>query len=198
MLTPTPEQLIQLKKTTIAVYPLPENDWEAFSAGWQLLRPGKKQTLTVAGNVERYLYFILDGTQRIFSLDDQDRESTLLFTYAPSFGGVIDSFLLQQPSCYYFETLSPSEVLVLPYDKLDALMKDRMAINQFVSRALIISLSGLLERITELQSFTSEEKFRRLLRRSPHILQIIPQKYLANYIGIDSTNFSKLMNRVKI
>lgn len=198
MLTPTPDQIMLLKKTADAIYPLPANDWEAFSASWQLLRPGKKQTLTVAGNVERYLYFILDGTQRIFSLDDKDRESTLLFTYAPSFGGVIDSYLLQQPSCYYFETLSPSEVLVLPYPKLAALMEERRTISQFVSRALIISLSGLLERITELQSFTSEEKFRRLLQRSPHILQIIPQKYLANYIGIDSTNFSKLMNRVKI
>jgi hypothetical protein len=36
------------------------------------------------------------------------------------------------------------------------------------------------------------------LQRSPHILQLVPHKYLANYLGIDATNFSKLLNRVRI
>lgn len=61
-----------------------------------------------------------------------------------------------------------------------------------------MALSGVLERIMELQCFTSEQKFKQLLTRSPHILQLVPHKYLANYIGIDATNFSKLINKTKI
>ncbi len=60
------------------------------------------------------------------------------------------------------------------------------------------ALSGVMERLVEVQAFSSEERFRSLLRRSPHILQLVPHKYLANYLGIDATNFSKLLNRVKI
>lgn len=192
------EELQVLKKTVDTIYSLPENDWDAFAACWQRLSIGKQQTLTVAGSVERNLYFVIEGTQRIFSLDDKDREATLLFTYPPSFGGVIDSLFMQKPSRYYFETLSPSVLLVLPYNKFITLMEESKAINTFVAKSLIMSLSGLLERLTELQSLSSEEKFKKLLQRSPHILQLIPQKYLANYIGIDATNFSKLMNKVKI
>ncbi|MFY8003928.1 MAG: Crp/Fnr family transcriptional regulator [Chitinophagaceae bacterium] len=192
------EELQVLKKTVDTIYSLPENDWDAFAACWQRLSIGKQQTLTVAGSVERNLYFVIEGTQRIFSLDDKDREATLLFTYPPSFGGVIDSLFMQKPSRYYFETLSASVLLVLPYNKFITLMEESKAINTFVAKSLIMSLSGLLERLTELQSLSSEEKFKKLLQRSPHILQLIPQKYLANYIGIDATNFSKLMNKVKI
>jgi len=191
------EELQVLKKTVDTIYSLPENDWDAFAACWQRLSIGKQQTLTVAGSVERNLYFVIEGTQRIFSLDDKDREATLLFTYPPSFGGVIDSLFMQKPSRYYFETLSASVLLVLPYNKFITLMEESKAINTFVAKSLIMSLSGLLERLTELQSLSSEEKFKKLLQRSPHILQLIPQKYLANYIGIDATNFSKLMNKVK-
>ena len=198
MTRPSDKALYSLKKTIDAVYPISGDDWTAFSDCWQELTVGKNQTITVAGSVERHLYFIVDGVQRVVYLDEKDREATLLFTYAPSFGGIIDSLLLQQPSRYYYETLSSSVLLAVSYDKLSKLIDERTAINKFVTKALTISLSGLLERLAELQSLTSEEKFRKLLKRSPHILQLVPQRYLASYIGIDATNFSKLMNRVRI
>jgi CRP-like cAMP-binding protein len=199
MTKPTAQDFAMLKKTVDAVYQLPDEDWIAFSDCWFKISVGKNQTLTVAGNIEAYLYFVVEGVQRIFFLDDKkDREATLIFTYSPSFGGVIDSLLSQQPSRYYYETLSPSVLLVIPQDKFLALTNKSPALNKFVTKALTISLSGVLEGMMERQLFTSEEKFRKLLQRSPHILQLVPQKYLANYIGIDATNFSKLMNTVKI
>ena len=36
------------------------------------------------------------------------------------------------------------------------------------------------------------------IEQIPHLLQLVPHKYLANYIGIDATNFSKLINSVRI
>jgi hypothetical protein len=77
-------------------------------------------------------------------------------------------------------------------------MEKYRAIENLVRQGVTVSLSGLLERLVELQCYSSEQRFRKLLQRSPHILQLIPHKYLANYIGIDATNFSKLINTVRI
>jgi len=187
-----------LQKTITAVQPLSEEDWVAFVRPWKLQTLARKQTITVPGDRESHLYFVTEGVQRIFYLDEQEREATLIFTYAPSFGGVIDSLLLGTPSRYYYETLTASSFLQLSQSDLQELMKTRPAIEAFVRKALNISLSGLLERLAELQCFSSEEKFRKLLKRSPHILQLVPHKYLANYLGINATNFSKLINSVRI
>jgi CRP-like cAMP-binding protein len=191
-------ELELLQKAVDAVQPLPEAAWQDFSSKWKTVTVARKQTLTAAGEKEKYLYFVLGGVQRVFYLDDEGREATLVFTYAPSFGGVIDALLLQQPSNYYYESLSQSRFLQLSFTDLSALMQEHVAVENFVRKALTFSLSGLLERLVELQSFSSEEKFRKLLRRSPHVLQLVPQKYLANYLGMDATNFSKLMNSVRI
>jgi len=191
-------ELELLRKTVDAVYALPPDDWEVFAASWRLKAVSRKQVLTVAGQQENYLYFITSGVQRIFHLDEQGREATVLFTYAPSFGGVIDSLLLQKPSKYYYETLSGSTFLQLSFRELESMMKTRPSIDAFIRKALSISLSGLLERIVDLQCYSSEEKFRKLLQRSPHILQLVPHKYLASYLGMDATNFSKLLNSVRI
>jgi hypothetical protein len=141
---------------------------------------------------------VAEGVQRVYYFDDQQREATLVFMYPPSFGGVIDSLLLQKPSRYYFETLTPSKFLRATANDLFEQMKKSKDIQKLVQKGTTQTLSGLLERMVELQCYSSEEKFKTLLKRSPHILNLVPHKYIANYIGIDATNFSKLLNQVKI
>jgi len=177
---------------------LPEEDWALLATIWTRVTARRKEILTQAGDTERYLYFVEEGVQRVFYHDDQSREATLVFTYAPSFGGVLDSLLMQQPSRYYYETLTPSAFLRASFADFQRLIDARPAISAMVRQSLNVTLAGVLERLVELQCYSSEDKFKRLLQRSPHILQLVPHKYLANYLGIDATNFSKLLNRVRI
>jgi len=141
---------------------------------------------------------VVEGVQRVYYFDEKNREATVVFTYAPSFGGVLDALLLQQPSRYFYETLTPSLFLRTPFNELQKLMEIKPAVERMVRQGITLSLSGVMERLVELQCYTSEERFRKLLQRSPHMLQRVPHKYLANYLGIDPTNFSKLVNRVKM
>jgi CRP-like cAMP-binding protein len=192
------EALTQLQQLATAIHPLSATEWEAFAALWKPFTAKRKTILTVASEKEKYLYFIAEGVQRMYYFDEQDREATILFTYAPSFGGVLDAGLLQQPSRYFYETLTPSQFLRTSYPELHQAMQHHTGIEILIRQGLTIALSGVLERLVELQCFSSEEKFKTLLRRSPHILGLVPHKYLANYLGINATNFSKLMNSIRI
>jgi CRP-like cAMP-binding protein len=192
------DNLTLLRQITDAVQPLSDDEWEAFASIWVPFTAKRKETITVTGDIERYLYFVVEGVQRVYYFDDQDREATIVFTYAPSFGGVLDSLMQQTPSRYFYETLTPSVFLKAPIAELQMLMQAHTNIGLLVRNGITHALSGIMERLVELQCFSSEERFRQLLKRSPHILQLVPHKYLANYLGIDPTNFSKLMNRVKI
>lgn len=187
-----------LKQTSFAINQLSQDEWASFSAIWKPLTCKRKEQLTLAGNTEKYLYFVYEGVQRVYYIDDEGHEATIVFTYAPSFGGVIDSFMLQQPSKYYYETLTPSKFLIASENDINKVSFQYADIEVLIKRGVSMALSGVLERIMELQCFTSEQKFKQLLNRSPHILQLVPHKYLANYIGIDATNFSKLLNKTKI
>lgn len=154
--------------------------------------------LTVAGETEKHLYFVLEGLQRAFYIGDDNQEGTIVFTYPPSFSGVADSFLTQTPSKFFFETLTASKFLRTTYKQIEGLMELYPAIQAMILKTTAFALKGVLERQIELQCFSAEEKFRTLLRRSPHVLQIIPHKYLASYLGIDPATFSKLLSTVRI
>jgi CRP-like cAMP-binding protein len=188
----------QLQQLVTSIHPFTDVEWDTFGELWKPFEAKRKEQITIPGQTEKYLYFVLEGVQRIFYFDDQNREATLVFTYAPSFGGVLDSMIHKAPSKYYYETLTSSTFLRAPFHEIETLSKEIVGINILLRKGLAQALSGLLERLVEVQSFSSEERFKKLLTRSPHILQLVPHKYLANYLGMDPTNFSKLLNKVKI
>src|SRR5918993_863223 len=94
-----------LLKTIESLKPFTPEARQDFLSIWSEHQVKRKDIITPAGEVEKYLYFVTDGVQRIVYQDDHDRESTLVFSYPPSFGGSIDSFFLQKPSPYSFEAL---------------------------------------------------------------------------------------------
>jgi len=193
-----PDSKLILQKTINNIHPLSEEDFECFYALLKPFSAKRKEVLTLAGTEEKYLYFVIEGLQRMYYLDEQNREATLLFTYWGNFGGVLDSMMNHKPSKFYYETLSPSSFLRASFQQVESLAKNNYEIELLLRKGLIGAFSGVLERLVEIQCFSSEEKYKQLLKRSPHILQIVPHKYLANYIGIDASNFSKLVNSVKM
>ena len=193
-----PVETTPLRKFISSVYPLKETEMERFLESWQPFTCKRKTILTAAGETERYLYFVLEGVQRAFFVGNERQEATIVFTYPPSFSGVADSFLTQTPSKYFLETLTNGRFLKISYQKLNDLMNEFPVIQRMVLQLSAIALKGVLERQIELQCFSAEERFKTLMARSPHVLQIIPHKYLASYLGIDPTTFSKLLGYVRI
>jgi CRP-like cAMP-binding protein len=194
----TQTALSQLETLVRQILPLEEAEWGDFAAIWQPFEAKRKVILTAAGDTEKYVYFVLKGVQRAYALSDDGREATLVFTYPYSFSGVADSFLAQQPSRYFFETLTPSVFLRTSFRQLDEVMLRHHAVERMIRLAVSHTLAGVLVRQIELQSFSAEQRFRALMKRSPHILNLVPHKYLASYLGMDATNFSKFLGSIKL
>jgi CRP-like cAMP-binding protein len=196
--TASTSQIEVLQSFVRKIHPMGDEAEQAFSAIWHTVTVKRKTMLLSPGQTERHVYFVLEGVQRAYFMDDEGRETTIVFTYPYSFSGVADSFLTQAPSIYFFETLTQSLFLRADYASFQEVMNRYPGAERMIRNATAFALKGALERQVELSAFTAEKKFTTLLRRSPHLLQLVPQKYLASYAGIDEATFSKLMKRVRI
>jgi CRP-like cAMP-binding protein len=192
------QALSALKEFLYTIHPLSDEAWQAFASGWQLFSAKRKTVLTPAGETERHLYFVLEGVQRAFYQSEGNREVTIVFTYPPSFSGVADSFLTQTPSAYFLETLTASRFLRTGHVHVMQMMQDLPMIRELIFKVTAMTLKGVLRRQIELQCYSNEEKFKTLMSRSPHLLNLVPHKYIASYLGMDATNFSKLLGTVRI
>jgi len=186
-----------LKKQLETFYPLDEPAIAAFAPLWQEVSFKRKEIISPKGERELYLYLVLEGVQHAVC-SNGDKEATLIFTYPHSFSGLIDSLLLQQPANYYLQAITHSRMLRIHYNQLMILLKQHRSIETWLWNALTQVLAGTLQRQTELLTYAADEKFTTLLKRSPQVLNMIPHKYLASYIGVDATTFSKMLGRIRI
>lgn len=188
-----------LRQFLQVIHPLDEAVWADFAPCWQPVVYKRKTILTAAGETERSLYFVLEGIQRGFYLGPEGRqEATIVFTYPPSFSGIADSFLTQTPSTFYLETLTASRMLRISHDTFQQMCERHPPLQEMTFRMTAQILKGILLRQAEMQCFTAEEKFRSFLTRSPHMLHLVPHKYLASYLSIDPSTFSRLLASVKL
>lgn len=177
----------------LAIHPLEADALHALLRGWQEVSFRRNEVLTQPGQVQRDMLFILEGLQRSYYIKD-GREYVIAFTYPPSFSGIPESFLTRQPSRYFLQAVTDGAMLKLPWERLEAACQEFPSIERLLRQATAQVLGGLVQRHYELLAFTMEERFMAFMERSAHLINLVPHKQLASYLGMDPTNFSKLLN----
>lgn len=156
----------------------------------------KGEFITLEGQIQRELYFVNSGVQMSF-FDTNKSIHVIAFTYPPNLCAIPESFQLQTPSKHFLTCLSDSELEYITFDDLQKLFDRSQSIERLFRKMTESLLAGVLNRHIELHVLTIEERFKAFCQRSPHLLQLVPHKYIASYLGINSTNFSKLFNNVR-
>ncbi len=169
---------------------------EALLSAFKAVDYPRRALLTEAGQTERYLYYVLEGVQRSYFFH-RGKDITFQFTYEGDFTGIPESFLLQQPSRFYLECLSPSRLLRLAQPDFQQLCKAYPELIDYRRRGVEYVLDRIILKQQNLMAMDAEERLRAFLQRSGHLLQQIPQKYIASYLSMSEATFSKLLNNVR-
>lgn len=156
----------------------------------------KNEDIITPGQVQRHLYFVEEGVQMSF-FESGKKLHVMAFTYPPGICAIPESFTNQAPSEYFLRCLTPTKMHGIHFDDLQSALGKSHHLERTFRIATEQVLNGVLLRHRELHTLSMEERFRGFCKRSPHLLQTVPHKYIAAYLGIDPTNFSKLFNSVK-
>lgn len=158
---------------------------------FQLKSLTKGEHLVVEGQACRYLCFINQGTLRYYYLKEGTEISTW-FCFSEEFVTAFESFVLQVPSKEAIAATSSCELLCISYQSYTKLLRESL-IWEKVSRVLTIHYAIQQERrIYMLQTLNAKEKYQYLLTHYPHIIQAIPGKYIASYLGISRETLSRI------
>lgn len=156
----------------------------------------KGDFITVPGQVQKELYFVKSGVQMSY-FDGCGKTQVIAFTYFPNLCAIPESFSFQIPSKHFLISLTDSELEYITFEELQQLFDQSQQLERLFRKMTEFVLAGIINRHIELHCLTIEERYKTFCRRSPNLLQLVPHKYIASYLGINPTNFSKLFNHVK-
>lgn len=169
---------------------------QLFLEQWAPITLGRNETITAEGQVERYMYFVIEGIQKSVYVNN-GKENVIAFTYPDSFTGVPDSLLTQTPSKCHLVTISKSKLLKISEEAFFKGLSTYRPLEVFYFNSMKYVLAGTIERLYELQALSMEQKFTAFYHRSKHLINQIPRKDIASYLNIDPTNLSKLLSGLK-
>jgi CRP-like cAMP-binding protein len=156
----------------------------------------KKTVLLREGEICQFEGYIQKGCVRVYYLDDNGFEVTILFAIEDWWISDIASFQEQKPSKLYIETLEDSEIYMLnPTTKEELLQK----IPKFerVFRMLVQrNLFTLQNRLVNTISKSASDRYLEFIKVYPSISQRVAQYYIASYLGVSKEFVSTIRKRL--
>ena len=145
----------------------------------------------------RQIAYINKGTLRTYYNNDKAEETTSCFCTENNFTTSYRSFILQQPSHLSIQALEDTELFVIDYEHLQKLYSTS-PIWQNVGRIITEKEYIVMEQYASvLSNETAKEKYLRLLKEQPQIIQKVPVKHIASYLGITTRTLSRIRREIK-
>jgi CRP-like cAMP-binding protein len=152
---------------------------------------GRGDYLLREGETEYHFYRVETGAVRIFRLTETEEQS-IRFGYAGSLVTSISSFLTGTPSGFFIQALRKTTVLSVHKNRLDEYLAANPHAWGNYAGLLAATITGQLERETDLLTAAPAERLQRVLQRSPRLFQEIPLKYIASYLRMTPETLSRL------
>jgi CRP-like cAMP-binding protein len=158
----------------------------------------KGELLVKEGVINKNFFIIISGLLRTYVLTSRGEERTVRLTTEREISGSYASILLNKPSNEYVQALEPGTVAIIDSDKIDRLAKNHARLLQLQNTQLKNTLAETVERVHFFTVLSPEERLLDIQKNSPDLVQRVPQKYLASYIGVTTVSFSRIKARLSL
>jgi len=189
-----------LQKAITSISPLSEESRHAFMEAWKNWKTTKDFFLLKENTVSDYIYFIKKGVARIYYYknarpDDREgrgKEITEWLALDEQFFLSITSFFQRTPSHLIIQTIEPSEVYGIHHDDFMKLADKYHDVERLLRKMVTGSLILSQIRMDSIQFESAQQRYERLLEKTPQIVQRVPLTYIASFLGITLETLSRI------
>jgi CRP-like cAMP-binding protein len=175
---------------------LTELEKEAIEQNFKPVKIKRKDFLLKEEMVCDFVAFLHLGIIRHYHIKDGN-EITCDITLHNNFITDFKSLTQNSPSTYYFQILKDAELYLIKKNDLFRIYAEhrnieslgRIMAEQIAMRTIDIAMSLSCEK--------PEERVYKLIKQRPELFQEVPQKYLANLLGISPESLSRIRARRK-
>ena len=156
----------------------------------------KNEMILQEGKVSNYCSWIIKGlTRSYYTRDGEDITTKFLWD-----GGCITSvysYYSRKPGNENIVALEHTLLASLHYDHMQYLFKTYPSFN-IIGRVITEQYLYMLEiEVYNLRKQKAEDRYQFIVKHFPHLLQRVPLKYLATYLGINLETLSRIRAKAR-
>ena len=174
------------------VLPMSPDRAEQVVAKFNPVKIKRGEFLLKAGAVCNASHFMGKGIARSYAYDLHRNEVTTAFYPANSYTSDLLSFFKRTPAREYIQAITDCETWSITYEDMQASFHAIPEFREFGRLNIVNQYSLLKERMLSNLQEPAEKRYYDLIRAHPEILQQVPLKYIASYLGIADTSLSRI------
>jgi len=149
-----------------------------------------------AGQVCNQKAYVNKGSARTYTLDERGNEHIIFFAFEDWWLGDLESYHTQQPGKLYIQAMEDCELLCISKTDFDQLQLQIPALKEWDVAKKARAHFATVNRLMDVKTFSSEERYLQLLEKHPQIFQRIPLQYIASYLDIEPPSLSRMRKRI--
>lgn len=156
----------------------------------------KNEIIEEAGRVPDYLYYIVSGYLRLFYTDENGNEITTHINCPPGFFTSYSDFINSTVSENNVASITDCELLRISKENLDRLVNESQAMKDFSISVFQQSITYNENRSRELSVLNAEQRYLKLMKDFPEIIQNVPIQYIASFLGMKPESLSRIRRKI--
>lgn len=169
---------------------------EAVVNGFKLQLFKKNDTLVQEGKTSKHIGFVNSGMFQYFVIKDGEERTTYV-NIANTWLASVLSFVSETPAQENIRALSDGSVYMISKTTLKQLVNDIPPFKDFYIVLLEQSICGIDASRHDLIVLTAEQRYAKMLKTEPHLLQQIPLQHLASMLGVTPRHLSRIRNNIR-
>lgn len=150
----------------------------------------KNTIIQKPGTTCKTIYFVSDGVARIFYWKE-DQDITEHFAFNDNIIIRAESLFQNQPTPKGIHAITPVQLVSIEADALFSLFPAYPNIERLFHKIIVHEYLHANKRIESLQLQTAHERYHQLMKET-ELVQLIPLKYIASYLGITQVSLSRI------
>lgn len=169
-------------------------EWEKFRHFFKREEIPARTVLLKEGQVSEKMFYIEKGCLRL-SFNKDGKDITFQFFFEGEGVSSAESFRNDEPSLFSIETIEPCIIHTLNKRDYRSMIETSALIKEELEQQTFERLMYYQKLFLSRIKHSPEERYRELMEQSPHVLQRVPQHYIASFLGITSVSLSRIRNR---
>ncbi|MEM9933109.1 MAG: cyclic nucleotide-binding domain-containing protein [Bacteroidota bacterium] len=172
-----------------------EEEWDIIRSYFSYHESQANEHLLEEGKVCRQLYYLHRGMMRFYVWKD-GLDRTKFFAYPDYFFTSQASFHPQRPATENIQCLENSQYLALSYEDREWMRANLAVWNTFATILKLEVQEATEKLLMGFQNANATERYLFLLEEDPILLERVPLKYLASYIGVTPESLSRIRKNI--
>ncbi len=156
----------------------------------------KGERLLSFGDIAKFAHKVESGCLKSYVIDNTGKEHILQFAPEGWLIGDMDSSTNKKPSVVFIDAIEDSEVSFIPTSFFEDFHSIEKGLLTEMSIKLRNNLIATNKRIISLLSATAKERYIEFTQTYPTLVQRLPLKLIASYIGITPEYLSDLRRKI--